>query len=370
MKLAILISFSGHGGPERMILNLAEQLAADGHDVDLVTIRRISPHLRPHLPKVNLVPLETCHTWTSLLPLCRYLKSCRPRALLAAKNRANLIAVVARRLVAPGCRLVLREGTTPSAALAGSSPWRRWRHRLPTRWLYPRADAVVAVSEGVRQDVIRLTGMDPRRIVVIPNPVVTPQLTAYSRLPAGHPWFQASSPPVVLGVGRLTRQKDFSTLLRAFAGVRSQVDCRLVILGEGRDRSELYDLASALGIRESVSLPGFTVNPYAYMARASVFVLSSAWEGSPNVLTEALALGTPVVATDCPSGPREILENGRLGHLVPVGSPTDMAAAIRATLANPPVRKPPRSIVERYSGQASARRYLSVMSAAQGETGL
>lgn len=361
MKLAILISFSGRGGPERMTLNLADQLAAEGHAIDLLTIRRISPHLLGPRPTLNLVSLGTRHTWASLLPLCRYLRQQRPHALLAAKNRANLVAVAARALAAPATRLVLREGTTPSAALAGASLWRRWQHHLLLRWLYPRADAIVAVSNGVREDIAALSGLSRGRIVVIPNPVITTELLCQARMPINHPWFNAAAPPVVLGVGRLTRQKDFPTLLRAFAAVRAQTDCRLVILGEGRDRPDLEALARALRIGGDVDMPGFVVNPYAYMVRAGVFVLSSAWEGSPNVLTEALALGTPVVSTDCPSGPREILRNGRFGRLVPVGRPEPMAGAIEAALAKPPARQAPGVVLEDYDARTSAQRYLTVL---------
>lgn len=361
MKLAILISFSGHGGPERIILNLAAQLAADGHEVDLLTIRQMSPHLKRRLPGVNLVPLGTHHTWTSLIPLCRYLRDYRPHAVLAAKNRANLMAVVARKLSAPASRLVLREGTTPSAALQETSPWRRWRHHLPMRWLYPQADMIVAVSEGVREDIVALTGLDRKRIIVIPNPVVTPELLTQADKTLDHPWFQSSEPPVVLGVGRLTRQKDFPTLLQAFATVRTRISCRLVILGEGRDRNKLEALASSLGIEDDVDLPGFVANPYPYMVNARVFVLSSSWEGSPNVLTEALALGMPVVATDCPSGPREILQNGRHGRLVPPGRPEAMAKAILKVMERPPHRQAPPEIIDRYGVKASTLRYLDVM---------
>jgi glycosyltransferase involved in cell wall biosynthesis len=216
----------------------------------------------------------------------------------------------------------------------------------------------------VRNDIAALTGLSRRRIVVIPNPVVTAELLDQARCPLDHPWFHPSAPPVVMGVGRLTRQKDFPTLLHAFAAVRASRPCRLVILGEGRDRPALAALAAALNINLDVDLPGFIPNPYAYMARAAAFVLSSAWEGSPNVLTEALALGTPVVATDCPSGPREILQHGRLGRLVPIGRPEAMADAIAAILDNPPLRKACREVLVRYAAPASAQRYLAVMSGA------
>ena len=183
---------------------------------------------------------------------------------------------------------------------------------------YPPVERVVRV-EGVLADTARLTGLPHEAAAGDPQPVVTPRLGEL----AAQRWSTRGLPttpvPLVLGARRLTEQKDFPTLVRAFAKLRRERPARLVILGEGRHRARLEALAAELGVAADVALPGFTPNPYAWMARADLFVLSSAWEGSPNVLTEALALGTPSVATDCPSGPREVLDGGRYGPLVPVG---------------------------------------------------
>ena len=154
---------------------------------------------------------------------------------------------------------------------------------------------------------------------------------------------------MIVGIGRLTRQKDFPTLIRAFAAVRKKLPCRLIILGEGKDRGGLEHLAKRLSLSEQIAMPGFVENPYAYLKRAALFVLSSAWEGSPNALTEALALGVPVVATDCPSGPREILKDGAIGCLVPVGDPDALAAAMLATLSAPPDETLLKSAVREYT---------------------
>jgi glycosyltransferase involved in cell wall biosynthesis len=229
------------------------------------------------------------------------------------------------------------------------------------RWLYPRVDHIVAVSEGVASDTLAITGLPAERISVIRNPVITKCLLEKSREPVGHPWFNEGGAPVILGAGRLTRQKDFPTLIRAFAHVRAQRDARLVILGEGRLRGELEKLAAELGLSGCVSLPGYAANPYAYMAKASLFVLSSAWEGSPNVLTEALALGVPVVSTDCPSGPREILQGGRYGALIPVGAHRQLGEAMLATLERPHESSLLREAAAEYNANLSARRYLEVL---------
>jgi glycosyltransferase involved in cell wall biosynthesis len=167
--------------------------------------------------------------------------------------------------------------------------------------------------------------------------------------------------PVVLAAGRLERQKDFPTLLRAFALLRAERPVRLVVLGEGAWRERLAALAATLGVAADVDLPGFQPNPYPFLARTRVFALSSRWEGSPNVLTEAMALGTPVVATDCPSGPREILADGRYGPLVPMGDAPALAAALARALDEPLPSAVLKGAVRDYSAIESARRYLALL---------
>ena len=182
---------------------------------------------------------------------------------------------------------------------------------------------------------MRVAGLSRQQVCVICNPVVTPEIFSKAQEPVDHPWFAPGQPPVVLGAGRLTIQKDFPTLIRAFALVRAQRRARLMILGEGEERPKLEALVRELGLEEDMALPGFAGNLYAYMARAAVFVLSSRWEGFGNVLVEAMALGTPVVSTDCPSGPAEILERGKWGKLVPVGDIVALSAGVVAELDNP-----------------------------------
>jgi glycosyltransferase involved in cell wall biosynthesis len=360
-RLAVLISLSGAGGVERMVLNLVEGLAARGLAIDLLAIRADSAHLGPLPPGVRLVDLGVRHSGLAVVPLARYLRRERPPALLAAKDRAIRAAVLARGLAAWRGRLVGRLGTNLSAALEGRSAAVRWLRIAPMRLLYRGVDAIVAVSEGVAEDTRRITGLPAARIGVVRNPVVTPQLAELAAVPCPHPWLTSPTVPVILGAGRLTEQKDFATLLRAFARVRAARPARLVILGEGRLRGALERLADDLGVRDGVALPGFTANPYPWMARAALFVLSSAWEGSPNVLTEALALGVPSVATDCPSGPRELLADGRYGPLVAVGDDAALAAAMLATLTAPLPADTLRAAVADYTVEAAARGYLAAL---------
>jgi glycosyltransferase involved in cell wall biosynthesis len=205
---------------------------------------------------------------------------------------------------------------------------------------------------------------------VIRNPVITPDLARAAAEPCPHPWVAEPSPargPVIVGAGRFQRQKDFPTLIRAFARLRLERPCRLLLLGEGGWRDRLVALIQDLGLGAEVDLPGFQPNLYPFLARADLFVLSSAWEGSPNVLTEAMALGTPVVSTDCPSGPREILEGGRFGPLVPVGDTDALAAAMARTLDSPLPAQTLIEAVAEYRQEISAARYLAVLEEAAGQ---
>jgi glycosyltransferase involved in cell wall biosynthesis len=225
--------------------------------------------------------------------------------------------------------------------------------------MYSKLDALITVSNGVQLDLVTLVKLDRKKLHVVYNPVVGEQLLYKARMPVEDPWLRKDGIPVILGVGRLIKAKDFPTLLRAFALVRQERRARLLILGEGEDRPGLEVLVRELGLQNDVSFPGFMENPYSYMAKADVFVLSSRWEGLPTVLVEAMACGTPVVATDCPSGPHEILEGGRWGKLVPVGDARAMADAIQATLDVPLI--PPPEAWARFTVEGIAQQYAALL---------
>jgi glycosyltransferase involved in cell wall biosynthesis len=361
--IAIFASFSGAGGVERMLVNLIRGFLDLGQAVELVLVKAEGPHLRRLPPEVRQVRLGAAHTQLAAPALARYLRGRRPPALLAAKDRAGRTAVLARGLAGTRTPIVLRLGTNLSTAMAGRGAIQRWLRFLPIRLLYPRIERIVAVSNGVAEDTARIARLPPGAITVIRNPVITPELIAQAAEHCPHPWLQGGGIPVILAAGRLQRQKDFPTLLRAFARLRAGRTCRLVILGEGRGRAGLQALIQELGLTGEVDLPGHQANPYAFLARSSLFVLSSAWEGSPNVLTEALALGVPAVSTDCPSGPAEILDGGRFGPLVPVGDVPALAAAMAETLDHPLPADTLRTAVSEYAQAPSARRYLQVLEA-------
>lgn len=320
------------GGAQRVFLYLAQGFVERGYEVHLVLAKAHGPYLPQVPPSVRMIDLGASRVLTSLPALVRYLRDARPYALLSALDHANAIAVCARAIARVPTRVVVTVHSTPSRVVANARTLRA--KMLPTwaRFFYRRADAVVAVSQGVASELVHYVGVPPQKVTVIYNPAVTPELFRKADEPLHHPWFCKGEPPVVLGVGRLTEAKDFTTLVRAFALLRQHRPARLMILGEGEDRSQLEQLVEELGLSEDVAMPGFVQNPYPYMKQASVFVLSSKWEGFGLVIGEALALGTPVVSTDCPTGPAEILRGGELGKLVPVGDYRAMAQAIAECL--------------------------------------
>lgn len=336
-RIAFFIPSMGGGGGEKVILNLVSGFAERGFDIDLVLIRAEGPFMAEVPENVRIVDLKGRRLITAIPALLRYVRTEKPVAFLSAFTAANIASVLVRKLSGIQTKLVLTEHSTRSAVAEDTRSLREKIYPFLMRHTYPRADAVVAVSGGVADDLSKVTGMARERITVIYNPVLTKRVFEQASFGKSldHPWFQSGEPPVILGVGRLTRQKDFPTLIRAFNLVRQQRAARLMILGEGEDRAMLEGLIKELGLEDGVSLPGFDPNPYRYLARAAVFVLSSRWEGLPTVLIEAMGVGTPVVSTDCRSGPQEILEGGRHGPLVPVNDPSALAEAILHQLEAP-----------------------------------
>ncbi len=355
--VALFVPSLRGGGAERVAINLAEGFAGLGVPTDLVAGSARGEFAGQIPPGVRLVNLGSSRVILGLPALVAYLRRERPAAVIAFMDHAGIIALWARRLSGISTRVICTVHNTVTTAAPSSS---NLRSRLMPRFLrafYPSADAVVAVSHGVAKGLSDATGFPLRRIQVIYNPVITADLVAAAAGPPGHPWLADGGPPVVLGVGRLTRQKDFESLVRAFARVRQQRPVRLLILGEGEERPALQALVRELGLDSDVALPGFVAGAPRCMARAAVFVLSSAWEGLPTVLIEALAVGTQVVATDCPSGPREILRGGELGRLVPPGDVPALAEGILAALAGS-VRRVPLSELREYTQEIATEAYL------------
>jgi glycosyltransferase involved in cell wall biosynthesis len=277
---------------------------------------------------------------------------------LSGLDHANVVAILSHFLSGSRTRCVISVRAVPSGLYRQDRTLATWVTLRLIKVAYRFTDGVIANSNAVASD---LAGFVPKsKLNTIYNPVDLAGIERLGSVSVDHPWCAAGAAPIVLSVGSLTPLKDFPTLIRAFSIVRSRRDCRLVILGEGRDREKLESLIGALDLRRDVLLPGFAHNPFAWMRHARVFVSSSLTEGCPNALMEALACGTPVVSTDCIGGSSEVLEGGKWGKLVPVGKPEVMAAAILVSLesvAHPDVRQRARD----FGLAPIARDYIRVL---------
>jgi glycosyltransferase involved in cell wall biosynthesis len=342
------------------MLNLAHGIVERGLPLDIVLAVAEGPFL-DQLPKTaRVVDLRARRVLRSLGGLTGYVRRERPRVLVSSMSHANVVALWAARLARSNTPVIVTVHNTLSESAPRQGRVAAWLWPRLLKTFYPWAGHVVAVSRGAADDLAKTTGFPRDRVEVIYNPVITPAPLALSRKAPDHPWFAPGQPPVILGVGRLTRQKDFPTLVRAFAEVRRHCPARLIILGEGEERPLLTGLAGELGVADDVALPGFRDDALAYMTGAAVFVLSSAWEGLPTVLIEALAAGTRVVSTDCPSGPREILQGGRLGALVPVGDAAALAKAIRDGMEGGALPVPPEALTP-FTRDAAVDHYLRLI---------
>jgi glycosyltransferase involved in cell wall biosynthesis len=359
--IALFLPNLGGGGAERVMAHLARSFAERGLTVDMVLADADGPMLAGIPKNVRIVDLEARRMRFVVPALVRYLSRDEPSVVLSALNSANIMLLVARRISRSNARVVVSIHHTLSRFVESSSAMGVRLAPLLNRLLLPWADGIVAVSAGAADDFARVTGIPRDRIRVIYNPVVTPELFEQARDDPQHPWLSGGGPPVVIGVGRLDPAKDFGTLIRAFRMVEKKKQARLMILGEGEERPHLEALVRELDLEEAVSLPGFISNPYAYMARASVFVLSSAREALPTALIEAMALGLPVVATDCESGPDEVLEGGRLGQLVRVGDSEGLAEAILSALEEETDRDLLRERAKDFSIESIPDQYLQIM---------
>ncbi len=321
------------GGAERVIVSLIKGLVAKGFQVDLVLMNRGMGAYEKEIPReCRVIDLGARRTLTAIVPLACYLKHERPAIVIGVLSHLNVTILLARGISRAKIPVIVTEHGNFSAAHPYAE--RYTAKLLPPlmRWLYPRASFIVGVSQGVVDDLKKVLRFDSPKFRVIYNPIVDETLLQKAEEPLDHPFFGEGNPPVILAVGRLHVAKDFPTLFRAFTLVRKEINARLLILGDGDKRQELEALAKDLGITQDLDMPGFVENPYTYMKRASVFVLSSQWEGLPTVLVEAMACGCPVVSTDCPSGPAEILDNGTYGLLVPPKNPEKLAEAILKVL--------------------------------------
>ena len=361
-KIAIFIPSLCVGGAERMMLNLAVEYKRRGEDVTLlVAEEQEGGFLMPDELKDSFICFDKPLFFRSIPPLMRYLREEKPDVLLTTLELCNFAGIIAKVMSWSKTRVVIRVTNTLSVSLKGSKPFRRlvrWWGAVGLYWL---ADEIVVNSEGSADDLSRTAWISRSRITVIDNPTITPEMIKMAEEPADHPWLKDKEAPVILSVGRFHQQKDFATLIKAFAKAKDKIPMKLIVLGEGDLRESLEELVRELEVEDSVSMPGFVSNPYAYMKRADLFVLSSLWEGQPSALIEAMACGMPVISTDCPSGPKEILDDGIYGELVPVGDDEAMAEAIVEVLKDlPNTTVSSEYAKERFSVESSADRYMEI----------
>ncbi len=361
-RIALYMPSMVSGGAERVMANVASQLAErDDVEVDFLFVTAKGPYLEQLHEGVRIVDFDCRRIANSLPHLIRYLRRERPAALLAALDPPNLVAIAATKVARVRNRVVVTEHCNFSSAIEAAAR-RDAAALVPTLVgrLYPYADSVIAVSQGVADDLAESTGLARDVIDVVGNPVITSEVRAKAALEPTHPWFIDSGPPVIMAAGRLAHQKNYELLLHSMAKVAEQRQARLVVFGEGPDREDLLALRKRLGLDDVVDFPGFVDNPYAHMRTAKAFVLSSRFEGLPTVLIEALYCGAAVVSTDCPSGPEEILAAGKYGRLVPVEDQTALAAGLIEALDGK-IARPGQESWADFQEQVVVEQYLDIL---------
>jgi glycosyltransferase involved in cell wall biosynthesis len=328
-----LVNLDG-GGAEKVMLTLAGGFAEKGLKVDLVLVKLEGEYLSLISPKVRVVNLARARLISSLPPLIQYLKQNQPKVLISALEDPNTLSIIAKILARVSTRVIITVHN-PLSLNQQSNQLKRKLTPFFVRWLFPFADSIVSVSQGVADGIARISRLPLEDIKVIYNPIFMPGLVEKSHEPIDVPWLLDEQNPVVLGIGRLSQEKDFATLINAFAIVQKQYSVKLIILGQGAELTSLQALVKELNLVDEVAFLGFVNNPYPYMAKAKMLVMTSVLEGFGNVLVEGMIVGTPVVSTDCESGPAEILANGKYGHLVNIGDIQGLAIAMIDTLKNP-----------------------------------
>jgi glycosyltransferase involved in cell wall biosynthesis len=334
-KIAFFHPYFSYGGVEKTNIRLSKYFREHGYAVDFLALS-FTDHFQKEMEELGIRRVEfAAHRTIQAVPeLRRYLaeeqKKSEELYLISCQNFANLIAAASIPRKRERLGVILSERLHPAEFSYNGKAKKGKLILFLMKHMYQRADAVVANSKETAAEIERITGVPTRAIY---NPTLTEDYEALAGESVSQKWFEEDI-PVIISVGRLSHEKGYDTLLKAFARVQTAMDSRLVIIGEGGERKNLETLAETLGVRDKVWMPGYDANPYKYVSKADVFVLSSRFEGLPNTLIEALAVGTPCVATRCKSGPAEILLDGAGGLLVDVEDERQMADAIVETLTN------------------------------------
>lgn len=355
-RVALFLPDMSGGGAERVVLAEARELVRRGFEVDLVLALGGGALIDLLPPGVRLIEFKARRLAASLLPLIRYLRREKPKALHATMWPSTVIAIAAHRLAGSKARLIVSDQVTLSQQITGGRQL-AWLKRT-TRLLYPLADVRVQCSAVAADDLAQLADLRRDSIEVITNPV-EPPATIATRPDIEKLWAMPRGERI-LTVGTLKKQKNHENLLRAFARL-DRPQAKLMILGEGPFRPRLQQLAVELGISDHLLMPGFALDQWPFLASADLFVLSSDYEGFPLVLAEAMATGLRVVSTDCPSGPAELLENGKFGRLVPCRDHEALGRAIDQALDDAPQPDRQKAQAMKMAGPAQIARYVELL---------
>lgn len=356
-KVAIFMPSLHGGGAERAMLVFAGELLSRGYEVDLVLANKEGA-LVPLVPKGARIVDCKCRRMLHVFPkLAKYLRTNTVVAVYSTITHANIMAALTSRAVGLKVPVVVRQSNAPLSERGPGISHLVSKRLIPV--VYTGASSVIAVSDGVRSELVSMQPKLSGAIKVLPTPVLTTQILRQGEEAPAHRWFAERNTPIVLSAARLERHKGMLELVRAFADVRETREARLVIIGEGSARRELEAEVSRLGLGNQVDLPGFQGNPFSFINHANLFVLNSYYEGLPNVLIQAMGFGTPVVSTDCRSGPAEILDGGRLGRLIPVGSHEQLVRSILESLDLPKHEAARESAWNRFGAEAATSAYLA-----------
>jgi glycosyltransferase involved in cell wall biosynthesis len=339
IKLMVVIHSLRGGGSERVLINVLKGLDRNEFSITLVLYEKILDYQIPEDVELQILDIYASKNIFKLtkgfilkiINLARLIRQGKPDVVFSLLSSTNVTVILARLLSRTKCKVFVSEHTHPSSNLKNEVYGGITKGFI--KYLYPKADKIVAVSEGIKEDLIKNFNITEKKITVIYNPVDISEIEMLSQEKVDHPWFQDKL-PIIVSVGRLTKQKGYPYLIGAFCFVRESLPCRLLIIGEGEDREKLIKMAKESDFAKDIEFLGFQKNPFKYMKKSSLFVLSSLYEGFPNVLLEAMALGLPIVSTNCPSGPSEILDDKKSGLLVPVKDEHALAKAIVDLLTN------------------------------------
>jgi len=369
IKITFFIPTLGMGGVERFFINLINNIDREKFEPSLLLGDKEGIFISEVPEGIKVLNLNVSHVRDSIPKLVKYFREEKPDVFIAFYLHANLVSIISKILSGAKTKIIISERTTLSR-LSKYSVYRA-SNKLTSRFLfpllvkifYPRADKIICVSKGVADDLEKIIG-SPKKLKVIYNYFDFEKIIELAKEKIDYPRSYLNDSPIICAVGRLVKDKDYPTLLNAFSLVLKKTKSRLIIIGEGRDREKLEALARQLNISDSVYFTGLQKNPYKFMAKADIFVLSSGIEGFPNVIIEAMACGVPVVSTDCKSGPNEIIENGKNGLLVPVGDRNALAEAILKLLADRELRakfsREGKKALQRFSLEKTIKEYENI----------